>query len=139
MKGSGMYSVVATLIPLILLCETITTQEEKKPDENDINTPIITTGYDNISFVVNAYSFSANYNEVIDFKANTVLIDLYIEDHESGTGSIYLINGSDEQLVDYFTSDRKIEGYIYIISPQSIKISLNKFSGKITFRMSKNS
>jgi hypothetical protein len=134
------YSVVFLVLSLLFLCDTITESEEKIPDKNDINRPITTTDHDNITFFVNADTFSTNYQKEINFKATTVLIDLYVESYESGNGSIYLINGSDKVLVDYFTDDRTIERYEYHISPQSIiKISLNKFSGKITFRVSKNS
>lgn len=129
-----LYSVIIVLLPFIFLCETITI-----PEGNDINTPTIVKGYNTFSFVVNADSLTCNFDEIVDFNAHTVLINLYVENCKSGNGKIFLIQGLDEKLVDYFTKDSKIED-IYNIKPmQMIKISLNKFSGKVTFRVSKNS
>lgn len=134
-KYYGIYGVVTLLLSSILLCETTT-----MPEENDVNTPSITHGNNFFSFVVNADSLSGSYTEEIGFNANTVIIDLYVENCKSGKGTIYLLNGSGEKLLEeYFPYDVKEEGVVRIMSPKRVKISLYEFSGNIIFRISKNS
>ena len=128
------------VIFIVCLALNLTCDNTSSPTLSDVNFPVFYNSLNFFSFSLLAKTYSKELNETVTFQSKAVEIDLHVEDYEAGNCTIFIKDTNGQTVFwNYITKNMIIDNSLSLENPQSVIITLNDFSGKITLTCSKHS